>query len=716
MDGREQQQGEDAELGQIQRALASVYTVERLLNRRAIGAVYQAAEIKPPRPVAIMVFPASLGLGPATAGFKEAARLAITLTHPNIVPVYRVGMRAGVPFFVAAKLVDGRTLLEIIESQGALQVPVILSALRAVAAALAFAHGKNAAHGALTPSSILVDRDGRVLVSEFGITRAIEDAVAATTGKPNLHCPEDAAGGVATLPGDQYGFGGVALAMLTGALQATVDPRVADPLGTLSQVRSTRVALPDALVRTLQKALATDPAQRFPSAADLQAAIEAIPFSDADGREAMVTLGRLARGEAVPKLRALAQPRTEVRAAGATPAPTVKAPGAAAPHAPAARPAAAAPPAPPAPPVPPAPPAPRAPAPPPAAAPPPPKPAPAAAEVTVARSAVRAPEAVTSPAPVPRATPAPLPQPPRAVPAPQMPAAREEATAPDGGRFRLPSSPAIQAPDERTEVKPAIPVARPPRPTPPRPVMPLLMVEPERSGRRGLLLALGALVVVAAAAGAAYVWLKRVRPAATPTAQAPAQAPAPSAPAAATPAAPAAAAPESGAARTAAGAAGQTGVLMLDAVPSTAFIYVDGNQAGRRGSLDSAVAAGRRHLEVMAAGYEAFDTVVMVNPGDTVDLGGIPLRRSGAGIAAPAAAADTTGRLQLSVDPAAAEIYVDGLRVGTGSLDNLEIGAGQRQVQIRATGYATFDTLIVVNPGATVQLGQITLKTNPGGP
>jgi len=701
MDGREQQQGEDAELGQIQRALASVYTVERLLNRRAIGAVYQAAEIKPPRPVAIMVFPASLGLGPATAGFKEAARLAITLTHPNIVPVYRVGMRAGVPFFVAAKLVDGRTLLEIIESQGALQVPVILSALRAVAAALAFAHGKNAAHGALTPSSILVDHDGHVLVSELGITRAIEDAVAATTGKPNLHCPEDAAGGVATLGGDQYGFGGVALAMLTGALQATVDPRVADPLGTLSHVRSTRVALPDALVRTLQKALAADPAQRFPSAADLQAAIEAIPFSDADGREAMVTLGRLARGEAVPKLRALSQPRTEVRAAGATPAPTMKAPGAAAPQAPAARPAAAAP---------------RAPAPPPAAAPPPPKPAPAAAEVTVARSAVRAPEAVTPPAPVPRATPAPLPQPPRAAAAPQMPAAREEATAPDGGRFRLPSSPAIQAPDERTEVKPAIPVARPPRPTPPRPVMPLLMVEPERRGRRGLLLALGAVVVVAAAAGAAYLWLKRVRPAATPTAQAPAQAPAPSAPAAAAPAAPAAAAPESGAARTAAGAAGQTGVLMLDAVPSTAFIYLDGNQAGRRGSLDSAVAVGRRHLEVMAAGYEAFDTVVVVKPGDTVDLGGIPLRRSDAGIAAPAAAADTTGRLQLSVDPAAAEIYVDGLRVGTGSLDNLEIGAGQRQVQIRATGYATFDTLIVVNPGATVQLGQITLKTTPGGP
>jgi len=705
MDGREQQQGEGAELGQVRRALASVYTVERLLSRRAIGAVYQAAEIKPPRPVAIMVFPASLGLGPATTGFKEAARLAITLTHPNIVPVYRVGMRAGVPFFVAAKLVDGRTLQEIIESQGALQVPVILSALRAVAAALAFAHGKNAAHGALTPSSILVDREGRVLVSELGTTRAIEDAVAATTGKPTFHCPEDVGGGAAALSGDQYGFGGVALAMLTGALQASVDPRVADPLGTLSHVRSTRVALPDALVRTLQKALATDPAQRFPSAADLQAAIEAIPFSDADGREAMVTLGRLARGEAVPKLRALAQPRTEVRAAGATSAPTVKAPGVAAPQAPAARPT-------------PAPTAPRAPA-----VPPPPTPAPAAAEVTVARSAVRASAPAAPPAPVPRATPAPPPQPPRATPAPELLAASDEETAPaaapDAGRFRLPSSPAIQAPEERMEAKPAIPAARPSRPAPLRPVMPVLGVEPQRSGRRGLLLAVGAVVVVGAAAGAAYLWLKRVRPAATPTAQAPVQAPAPSAPAAAAPAAPTAAVPESGAAKTAAGGGGggqQKGHLMLDAVPSTAFIYLDGTQVGRRGSLDSAIASGRRHLEILASGYEAFDTVLTVKPGETVDLGGIPLRQSGGGVAAPAAAADTTGRLQLSVDPAAAEIYVDGLRVGTGSLDNFEITVGQRQVQIRATGYATFDTLIVVNPGATVQLGQITLKTSPGGP
>lgn len=710
MDGREQQQGVDAELAQVQRALASVYTVERLLNRRTIGGVYQAAEIKPPRPVAIMVFPAGLGLGPATAGFKEAARLAITLTHPSIVPVYRIGLRAGVPFFVAAKLVVGRSLLEIIESQGALQVPVIISVLRTIAAALSFAHGRNAVHGALTPTAILVDHDGRVLLSEFGITRAIEDATAATTGKPHFHSPEDAAGGAPTLPGDQYAFGVVALAMLTGTLQATVDPRVADPLGTLSHVRSTRVALPDALVRTLQTALATDPAQRFPSTAELQAAIEAIPFSDADGREAMVTLGRLSRGEPVPKLRALAQPRTEVRAAGATPAPAAKVGGAAAPHASGPRPAAAAPP-------PPAPRAPAAPPPPPApsAAPPPPRGAPAAP--AAARSAPPAPAAAKSPAPVPRATPAPPspPQPPRAAPAPaavEIPALELEPTAPpvspDAGRFRLPSSPAIQAPEERTAAKPAIPVARPSRPMPPRPVMPLLAAEPERSGRRGLWLALGAVVVVGAAAGGAYLWLKRVRPAATPAAQAPA--PVPAQAAAAQPTAPAAAAPESAAPSTAA-ATPRTGVLMLDAVPKTAFIYVDGQQVGRRGAVDSAITVGRRHLEVMAAGYEAFDTVVVVTAGDTVDLGGIPLKASGAGLTAEA-----TGRLQLSVDPSEAEVYVDGLRVGTGSLDNVEIAAGQRQLQIRATGYATFDTLLVVSAGATVQLGQITLKTSPGGP
>ena len=154
------------ELADLQRALASVYKVERPLVRRGATIIYQAAELNPPRPIALRIFPPDLGLAPFAARFKEAAQLAVRLNHPNVVPIYRMGTRASVPYFLAMKLVEGRSLSHVVAAQGALQVPILLAVLRAVAAALAYAEGRGAAHGALTTETILVDRNGAVAVTE----------------------------------------------------------------------------------------------------------------------------------------------------------------------------------------------------------------------------------------------------------------------------------------------------------------------------------------------------------------------------------------------------------------------------------------------------------------------------------------------------------------------------------------------------------------------
>ena len=300
------------ELADLQRALASAYKVEQLLVRRGTTIVYQAAELNPPRPVALRIFPAELGLAPAAARFREAAQAAVRLTHANVVPLYRMGTRAGVPFFIATKLVEGRSLEDIVASQGALQVPLILAVLRAVASALAYAHGRNAVHGALTATDVLVDRNGAVAVAEFAVARVVEDAAAAAAGRTRFWTPEETAGGGPGPAGDQYALGLIALEMLTGSPRADIDPLASDPIAALRDVRTTRVAIPEPLVKVVQTALAPDPTQRFASAADLLAAIEAIPFNEADAREASVVLGRLARGEQVPKVRALSPPTAAI--------------------------------------------------------------------------------------------------------------------------------------------------------------------------------------------------------------------------------------------------------------------------------------------------------------------------------------------------------------------------------------------------------------------
>ena len=107
--------------------------------------------------------------------------MAAALDHPNIIPIYRVGQAAGTYFF-AMKLVEGRAVDAIVEQQGALPIPVVLQILTATAGALAFAHERQIVHRDIKGANILVDHDGRVLVSDFGIARAAEEKTLTASG------------------------------------------------------------------------------------------------------------------------------------------------------------------------------------------------------------------------------------------------------------------------------------------------------------------------------------------------------------------------------------------------------------------------------------------------------------------------------------------------------------------------------------------------------
>ena len=750
--GLPQPAADDPVLAQLQRFVASFYKVERVLGRGRATVVYKAAEINPPRAVTLKVLPPGLGAGPAATHFKDEARKAMALNHPNIVPIYRVGLRAGAPYFVATKLVDGRDLGAVIAAQGALAVPATVVVLRAVAEALDYSHARGTVHGHLQATDVLLDRNGQVAVSDFGIARIVEEAAPAPEGRLPFHSPEQAAAGPVGPASDQYALGIVALQMLTGTL-----PTDADALSALRHARATREGLPEGLVNVIQIVLAQDPVRRYASTADLLAALTAIPLGDADRQAAIATLGQLARGERVPKVVPAAraphvETKTVARSAipkpgaaaapapphprAATPAPSTRAadtPAPAAKPSPASaptevRPAVRVPAPPPPPPAPPAPP-------PPAVEPPQPAPAPEPTPEI-------APEHTTPPTRRVWAARPPAPPPPPAEEAlsaesaaalPEM-EPEVEAPPPASPRSSAPIEPAAPiepvAPVEQVEsAGPAeeAPAARPVlRPAPfrrttqhtPSPFAALTAAGDEAPPRRSRTVwIVAAVVVVAVAAAAAYFLIGRGT-AAKPMAQAPAPTQAPPAAAPAAPVVPESAKADTShpapAAATAAKAdttapVENSGLLLLSTVPTTAQVLVDGTPSGSDGFVDTEVTAGRRHLVISDSGYVTLDTLILVRVGGSTELGRVALK-------AEAPPPPVKGRLLLHTTPPTAQIFVDGQAVGVGQFGDFELLPGQRQLRITARGYVTVDTVVTMNAGATVQLGTITLTKVPGGP
>jgi len=303
---------EDSEvlLARLRLIFAGEYDVERELGRGGMAAVFKAMELSLHRLVALKVLLPEMGITPATVErFKREASLVAGLDHPNIVPVYRVGLAGGV-FHISMRFVEGRSLHSILEAQGALPLPAVLAILRAATRGLAFAHERGVVHRDVKGGNILVDVDGRVLISDFGIALRAADAsitaVGTVIGTPSFMSPEQCAGHRAVPQSDQYSLGIVAFQMLTGAV-----PFESEGLAGLMQhhfftpvpdIRLVREDVPEALAAVIERALTKAPDQRFPRTRDMLAALEAIPFREADRRESEQILCDLASGTAMPKV------------------------------------------------------------------------------------------------------------------------------------------------------------------------------------------------------------------------------------------------------------------------------------------------------------------------------------------------------------------------------------------------------------------------------
>jgi serine/threonine protein kinase len=269
------------ELGkQLARALEGRYEIIRLLGRGGMAAVFLAQDLVLERQVAIKVLPPDMTRdGELIVRFQREAKTAAKLDHPNIIPIHRVESEAGLVYIVM-KYVSGQSLEDLLD-RGPVSIPMARHILREAALALGHAHRRHIVHRDVKPANIMLDDDGRVVLTDFGISKAVEGATHLTgtgtiIGTPHYMAPEQAKGRDVDGRTDQYALGIVGYRVLTGKL-----PYEGDPQSILYQqvhepppsVLVGRRDTPPDLRLALDRALAKEPRARFPTMEEFAASV-----------------------------------------------------------------------------------------------------------------------------------------------------------------------------------------------------------------------------------------------------------------------------------------------------------------------------------------------------------------------------------------------------------------------------------------------------------
>jgi len=281
----------------LQAALAHRYVIERELGSGGMATVYLARDLKHSRFVALKVLSPVLAASLGADRFLREIELAARLQHPHIVTVFDSGDAGGMLWYTMP-YVEGETLRARLERERQLPLDVALRIASEAARALEFAHRHGVLHRDVKPENLLLTTDGSTMVADFGIARPW-DATGATggltqsgivVGTPAYMSPEQAAGERALdARTDIYALGCVLYEMLAGELpysgpnaQALLAKRLSEPAPSLRTTRD----LPIAVERTVARALARTPADRFASAAEFAHALQSVdaPVKPTGGR------------------------------------------------------------------------------------------------------------------------------------------------------------------------------------------------------------------------------------------------------------------------------------------------------------------------------------------------------------------------------------------------------------------------------------------------
>lgn len=198
------------------------YEIQEVVGSGAMGVVYRATDPLIGRTVAIKKISAAVATGEWSAEFRtrffREARAAGNLRHPNIVTVYDLGEDEGTPF-MAQEFVEGESLAQKLRRQGPLSPAEAVRIVRQVAEGLGFAHGRGVVHRDIKPDNILIDPQGRAVITDFGIARMDNSDVTRTgeiLGTPHFMSPEQILGKPLDGKSDLFSLGVVLYQLLTG--------------------------------------------------------------------------------------------------------------------------------------------------------------------------------------------------------------------------------------------------------------------------------------------------------------------------------------------------------------------------------------------------------------------------------------------------------------------------------------------------------------------
>jgi len=264
----------------LTRTLAGRYEITRLLGRGGMAVVFLAQDLGLERQVAIKVLPPEMSHDTKLIPrFLQEAKTAAKLDHPNIIPIYRVESEAGLVYFVM-KYVAGRSLEQLLED-GPPPIDLARRVLREAALALGHAHKRGIVHRDVKPANIMLETDGRVILTDFGISKALEGGsgftgTGAIIGTPHYMAPEQAKGLEVDGRADQYALAIVGHQILTGkqpfdgSAHSILYKQVFEPPPPVIEVRPDT---PKDLSLALQRALLKEPGDRFPTMEEFASAV-----------------------------------------------------------------------------------------------------------------------------------------------------------------------------------------------------------------------------------------------------------------------------------------------------------------------------------------------------------------------------------------------------------------------------------------------------------